>query len=128
MSSTVFDEIVAQDKVFVKHYSASNAGGVASLYREDALFMAPNSESLVGPQAVEEAFQGLLDSGVTDITLDTKEVEAMGDTAYEVGHYTMKDASGNNADVGKYIVIWKKTDGQWKFYRDIFNSSVTAQD
>jgi len=27
-------------------------------------------------------------------------------------------------DKGKYIVIWKKVDGEWKYYRDIFNSDL----
>jgi ketosteroid isomerase-like protein len=27
-------------------------------------------------------------------------------------------------DKGKYIVIWKQEDGQWKLHRDIFNSSM----
>jgi len=29
-------------------------------------------------------------------------------------------------DKGKYIVIWKQEEGQWKLHRDIFNSSMPA--
>jgi ketosteroid isomerase-like protein len=29
-------------------------------------------------------------------------------------------------DEGKYIVIWKHEDGQWKLHRDILNSSRPA--
>jgi hypothetical protein len=29
-------------------------------------------------------------------------------------------------DEGKYIVIWKQVEGQWKLHRDILNSSRPA--
>ncbi len=30
-------------------------------------------------------------------------------------------------DAGKFIVVWKQEAGQWKLHRDIFNSSMPAQ-
>jgi ketosteroid isomerase-like protein len=32
--------------------------------------------------------------------------------------------SGKVNDRGKYIVIWRKVGGQWKLYRDIFNTNM----
>ena len=29
-------------------------------------------------------------------------------------------------DKGNYIVVWKKDDGKWKIFRDIWNSSEKA--
>jgi len=54
------------------------------------------------------------------------EVEDHGDTAIEVGKYTLKGEEGQVLDTGKYTVIWKQEEGQWKLHRDIFNSSVPA--
>jgi hypothetical protein len=31
----------------------------------------------------------------------------------------MKDEQNKVKDKGKYVVIWKKENGQWKEYRDI---------
>jgi ketosteroid isomerase-like protein len=62
--------------------------------------------------------------GVKRAQLDTREVEGHGDTAIEVGAYTLFGEGDQALDNGKYIVIWKKEDGQWKLHRDIFNSNL----
>ena len=54
------------------------------------------------------------------MTLETVEVEAAGDTAYEVGQFTL-EASGNIADQGKYLVVWKR-DGGTRLHRDIWRT------
>ena len=47
-----------------------------------------------------------------------------GDTAIEVGKFTLQGEGGQTVDEGKYLVVWKQADGQWKLHRDIFNSSM----
>jgi ketosteroid isomerase-like protein len=64
--------------------------------------------------------------GIKEATLDTVEVEAHGDAAYEVGRYTLKGDGGQLLDQGKYVVIWKRVGGQWRLHRDIWNSSLPA--
>jgi hypothetical protein len=49
-----------------------------------------------------------------------------GDSAYEVGKYTLGGEGGQVMNQGKYIVIWKKQGGEWKLYRDIWNTSMPA--
>jgi ketosteroid isomerase-like protein len=65
-----------------------------------------------------------MDSGIKAMTLESVEVEGHGDTAIEVGKYTLHDEGGQPLDEGKYIVIYKQEDGEWKLHRDIFNSSM----
>jgi ketosteroid isomerase-like protein len=48
-----------------------------------------------------------------------------GDLAVECGRatvYAVDGAQEQLIDHGKYIVVWKREDGQWKRHRDIFNS------
>ena len=63
--------------------------------------------------------------GITRVTLETVEVEAAGDTAYEVGQFTL-EASGNIADQGKYLVVWKRDGGDLRLHRDIWCTSRPA--
>jgi hypothetical protein len=37
-----------------------------------------------------------------------------------------KAQDGSILDTGKYIVIWKRENGAWKWHRDIWNSSRPA--
>jgi uncharacterized protein (TIGR02246 family) len=116
--------IEAGNKAWGAAIAAGNAAGVAALYTDDALVMPPNSEAVSGRPAIEKAFQGMIASGVKQAILTAKEVEAHGDTATEVGAYSIKDAAGKEIDRGKYIVVWKRVQGQWKLHRDIWNSNV----
>ena len=67
-----------------------------------------------------------MDMGIKSVKLEIVEVEGHGDTAIEVGKYTLQGLGRKPLDTGKYIVIWKQVDGQWKLHRDIFNSSMPA--
>jgi uncharacterized protein (TIGR02246 family) len=114
----------AGNKAWAAAIAAGNAAAVAALYTDDALVMPPNGEAVTGRPAIEKAFQGMIASGVKQATLTAKEVEAHGDTATEVGAYSIKDAAGKEIDRGKYIVVWKRVQGQWKLHRDIWNSNL----
>ncbi len=65
----------------------------------------------------------VFDLGIKEARLETVEVEVHGDTATEVGKYTLLVEGGQVADTGKYLVIWKNDEGTWKYHRDIWNSS-----
>jgi ketosteroid isomerase-like protein len=68
-----------------------------------------------------------MDMGIKTITLETVEAEMHGDTAIDIGKYTLSGEEGNIMDRGKYIVILKQEGGQWKLHRDIWTSSLTPQ-
>lgn len=110
---------------------AVNRGDVnalAALYTTDALLMPPGAESVRGRAAVGEFLGGLLSYSPRDVALTVDEVDVCGDTAYEVGSYTMSLQPPGQArftDRGKYIVVWKRgADGSWRIHRDIFNTNL----
>jgi ketosteroid isomerase-like protein len=50
----------------------------------------------------------------------TLDFELAGDTGFEVGEATLTISSGTA--VVKFVVVWKKVDGQWRLHRDIWNA------
>jgi uncharacterized protein (TIGR02246 family) len=118
--------IETANKAFSAAIAKGDAAAVAALYTSSAQAMPPGGEAAKGRDEIQKAFQGLLASGATNLTLTTQEVEAHGDTAHEVGSWTLKAKDGAAVDNGKYVVIWKKEAGQWRLHRDIWNSSATA--
>ena len=57
----------------------------------DAVVLPPNAETVRGRDAAKALFDGLIQQmGVPTLTLSTVDVTELGDTAYEVGTYTMK--------------------------------------
>ncbi len=64
--------------------------------------------------------------GIKTARLETLELESHGETAVEVGKYTLGGGEGQTLDQGKYVVVWKNDGGAWKLHRDIWTSSLPA--
>ena len=125
-STDVREAIVAADETFISTFSRGDAAGIADLYTENGQFLPPNSDFVTGKKAIQATFQAFMDMGVKAVKLETIEVEGYGDTASEVGRYTLEGKDGQVLDQGKFIVIWKQEAGQWKLHRDIINTSMPA--
>ena len=122
----LYSTICAANEVFMERFGQGDSTGVAELYTEDGQFLPPNSDEVIGKNAIQGAFQGLMDSGIKAIKLETLEVENHGDTASEVGRFTLLDQENQLRARGNFIVIWKLVTGKWKLHRDIINSSLAA--
>lgn len=116
--------IEAANARFAAAVAAGDAAAVAGMYTADGWLMAPNAPTATGHEAIAAAFQGMLDMGVTSVSLITDEVHGAGAMAHEVGRYVIEGADGAHMDHGKYIVIWHHTEDGWKLHRDIYNSDM----
>jgi len=116
-------KVLAGNKKFMTAFGQKNAGALAKLYTKGGQLLPPGSEVVTGAAAIQVFWQGALDAGLAQVTLDTVEVEGHRDTAIEVGRYTLRGPDGKVADAGKYLVIWKVEGRSWKLHRDIWNSS-----
>jgi len=125
-STEVRGAIAAANENFMAALKRGDAAGLAALYTENGQVMPPNGDFVTGRQAVQRFWQALMDMGIKEAKLEIIEVEGHGDTAIEVSTFTLQGEGGQLLDKGKYIVIWKQEEGQWKLHRDIFNSSMPA--
>lgn len=65
-------------------------------------------------------------SGISRAVLITVEVWGTEDLITEEGEISLF-AEEDEVYQGKYMVLWKKDDGKWKLFRDIFNSNLPAE-
>jgi uncharacterized protein (TIGR02246 family) len=124
--STAKAEIEAVNTQFMAFITAADSVGLANLYTPDAKFMMTGAPAISGTGNIQSTFHGIITSGISNATLKTVEVWGTEDFITEEGEYSLF-AGETEADNGKYIVLWKKVDGKWKFLRDIFNSNLPAQ-
>jgi ketosteroid isomerase-like protein len=129
MSSTYMSNtrsmIEASNEKFSAFTAKGDAVGIASLYTANARLLPPDTEIVEGRQAIQSFWQAFLDSGVTDATLTTRDVEEGGNMAREIGTFTGQVQQGTETVTvrGKYVVIWKQEDGAWKMDVDIWNDT-----
>ncbi|KAB7615381.1 DUF4440 domain-containing protein [Amylibacter sp. SFDW26] len=124
---SVKDKIQAVDNEFMAALKAGDAGRLAGVYTKDGQALQPNGPVVSGQKDLKVFWQGAVDAGVGSAELTTVELEEFGDSAVQVGQYVLKSKAGDTIDVGKLMILWKKEDGEWRWHRDIWNSSNPAQ-
>lgn len=115
-------EIAANNLMFDLAVNTVDSAAMVSLY---------HSEAKIYPQGMNEMARAemggmtrmLSGMGIRNAVLTTSEVLGSGDLVVETGTFQMKGANDAVVDTGKYIVVWKKEDGKWKIYRDMWNSN-----
>jgi ketosteroid isomerase-like protein len=116
-------EIEEGNRRFMEAFGRGDAAGVARLYTARAQLLPAHSDFVDGTTAIQRFWQGAMDMGLKEAILETLEVEGHGETAHEIGRYTLKTGTGEVADSGKYLVVWKQEGGVWKLHRDIWTTS-----
>jgi uncharacterized protein (TIGR02246 family) len=122
------DKIDEANKAFLKAFNTGDLTKAMKVYTDDATILPPNAEMMKRKEAITAFWQRALDMGIEKAELETVEVSQMGeDTACEIGKYVLKihpEGAEEFTDKGKYLMIWKKIDGFWKWDMDSWNRSL----
>jgi ketosteroid isomerase-like protein len=119
------------DEAFMRHANNKDVAAlVSAFYTDDAKLLPPNAALITGAGPIRDFWQGLIDAGGADVTLETTDIDSSGDLAYGIGQYsfTLPSASGERTrDRGKYLVVFRRqSDGSWKAIADMFSSDQPA--
>ena len=102
-------------------YTRGDVAGCVALYTDDAEIMAPDTPAIRGKQAIEAFFK---DQVARDISFDTDSTLSVvrGDLAAEQGTYRVRNVRiGENVEYGEYLNVWRRTGGQWRVFRSMYN-------
>jgi len=125
---TTADEaaLKADPLAWAEAYNAGNADGVANLYAEDGILLAPGAPAVVGRAAIQEFIKSDIEkskaAGLAFKLGDTTGVGVSGDLGWLSGTFSVTDASGAAVDVGKFVSVYRRTNGKWQLIRDTWNS------
>ncbi|MEM8507626.1 MAG: DUF4440 domain-containing protein [Bacteroidota bacterium] len=118
------DQILENTKTFSAYVMRSDYTGIASSYTADAKIFPNTTLILEGediikywtlPEGLSRPYHKITQSEITVIE----------NTAYDYGYYegkTKRNDGQLSSWKGKYVIVWKKIEGQWKMYLDIWNS------
>ncbi|MBV8664690.1 MAG: DUF4440 domain-containing protein [Hyphomicrobiales bacterium] len=123
LAQTTAGEIEKANQQFVQAIEAGDAATIARVYTEHAVVLPPNARMIEGRDAIQKYWQGVIDAGLGDLTLNSIRVDEYGgDAAREIGWFRVKEPRDQAGPVeGKYVVVWRKIGSDWRHDSDIWN-------
>ena len=112
--STAETEIRSTIDAWLAAVRDEDAAAIGQIHAEDGRILVSGSPVISGRGAIADFWKGLLavTNGTVAFGPDTIEVDEAGAMAFEVGSYSFK--TGETANSGNYLVVWKKVGDEWK--------------
>jgi len=111
--------------------TALDGNRAIAFWAEDAVVQPAGSPAVTGRVAIGKLYHEFFTTmGLKELvgTPSRVEMARSGDLAYETGVNRMvfHTANGDMLDMGKYLIVWKKIDGQWYVSTLSFTSDAAA--
>lgn len=117
-------KIVQNIKSFSGYYTSGDYDALANAYCKEGVILPPGADIVKGREAIKKRWV-LPDSvKVPYHKITPTEIKIIGEYAYDVGYYEGTTIRKDKSEVsfkGKYLIVWKKEDGDWKIYADAWN-------
>ena len=122
----VLEETFAATRdAFVAALESGNAQAAADVYADDARLLAPSAELLQGREAIEAFWRAGLEAGISEVELESLDLERRDSLAYEIGRYALQlepAEGGTVVDRGNYLLVHERQgDGSWRWAVEMFN-------
>lgn len=125
------EQIQSAQNLMAEAFGARDARRAAALYTDDACLMPDGMPTFRGRDAIGGFFGGAIARGIVSARFTTQDVDGDDMQAVEVGRYELFAALPNGertcVDDGRYFIAWRKVDGTWRIYRDMFNRNTPVE-
>lgn len=129
-SASAFDikqgeaSIKRSNQVFMKSFEDADSVEVANCYTTNAHIMMADTPDIEGREGIKNMVSKMMNKGITRFDLNSLQI--WGDSAMlvEEGTYKLYSKENESVDKGKYITLWKVEGGNWRMYRQMWNSNL----
>lgn len=109
---------------FSEYYTSGDYDALANAYCKEGVILPPGADIIKGHEAIKQRW--ILPKGVSVPYHKIKptEISIKDDWAYDIGYYEGTTINKNGDKInfkGKYVIVWKKEDDDWKIYADAWN-------
>ena len=125
------EAVRAQSEGIVGAEAALDVEGSLAFYAEDAIVQPAGAPQIRGREAIAGMYRRFFEgSQLKEFSAKGSHitVSQSGDLAYEYGvnRTVLAGPEGDLVDVGKYLLVWKKIDGEWLIVVLTFSSNASA--
>jgi ketosteroid isomerase-like protein len=121
-------QIIEKDhQAYDENFAKGDASQFAKHYTTDACIFPTNFPKMFVTEAINAFFDGAYKMGIRNIKLTSSEVMGGPEFVIESGAVELFVDKNISVYKGKFIIIWKQENDQWKMYRDIWNIDTPAQ-
>ncbi|MCW5922875.1 MAG: nuclear transport factor 2 family protein [Saprospiraceae bacterium] len=125
----VFKLTKAANDASLQGHIEKNADKIIAVYTEDAVVLPPNGvKPIIGLDSIKRYYQNSLKGEGKSIEITTENLRfdvIDQNNATELGKYNIKyqasDTSAVTVFKGEMLIVWKKQNGQWKIYLDMWH-------
>lgn len=110
---------------FSNHVMNGDAKSIGDSYTKDAKIFPNNTKIIEGREAIINYWTPKNGFKISHHKVAPHEIKINGNEAYDYGVYegtTLKPDGNTTSWKGKYVIVWKKVDSNWKIYLDIWNN------
>lgn len=123
-SKEEIEKILSNIKNFSEFYMNLDYEGIANSYTLDGMILPPDADIIQGKEAIKKRWTLPEGVSIPHHKITPVEIIIKNDLAYDVGYYEGRTKRRDGSEVswrGKYVIIWKKIENDWKMYIDIWN-------
>lgn len=104
-------------------FNGGDVAGLVLVYSSDAKILPPDEPFITGAKEIEKFWT---DYRPGQVRLDVGEVQStrIGEYWYREGTYKAQFQDEGEPRVGKFIELWKKENGNWVMYRQMWNRNA----
>lgn len=111
-------------EAYEQAYNRNDVAACVALFTEDAQILPQHGPIVAGHEEIERFLRNQM-TPVASFDTITGMTLVRGNIAIEQGNYSVRDLRrGSEIELGKYLHVWRKTRGDWKLFRMIYNTDV----
>ena len=118
--------IEQRNQAFAAALKKGDSVALANFYTDDAQLLG-DGPAVSGHDKVVSEFGGLIRAGFAEAKLTTEGVWGTDSLVTEVGNAVFSNKKMQPITQVSYMVIWKKSGGDWKLFRDIHTADITPK-
>jgi ketosteroid isomerase-like protein len=119
------DSILDKIKDFSQYYMNADYQNLANCYTTDGKIFPNNTDIIEGTEAIKKRWTLPENVKIVFHKATPLEITIENNTAYDYGYYegeTLRPDGTKTKFKGKYVIVWKKVNDDWKIYLDIWNN------